>query len=77
MAPLTGTSLNPARSLGPALVSGNHRVLWVYLLAPPVGAALAAGIWRSVGPRVLTAKLFHDEHYPSVMGTDLPAMPSR
>ena len=39
--PLTGASMNPARSLGPALVSGQLQHLWIYLLAPLIGAALA------------------------------------
>ena len=39
---LTGTSVNPARSLAPAVLSGNLAGLWVFLLAPLVGAFLAA-----------------------------------
>lgn len=39
--PLTGASLNPARSLGPALVAGRLDVLWIYVLGP-IGGALAA-----------------------------------
>jgi glycerol uptake facilitator-like aquaporin len=38
----TGGSLNPARQFGPAVVSGETKFLWVYLLAPLVGAAVAA-----------------------------------
>jgi aquaporin NIP len=40
--PITGASMNPARSLGPGIVSGDLHAIWVYLLAPVVGAALAA-----------------------------------
>jgi aquaporin Z len=39
--PLTGASMNPARSIGPALVSGELADLWVFVLAPATGAALA------------------------------------
>lgn len=39
--PVTGASMNPARSLGPALVSGNLSMLWIYLLATPLGAMTA------------------------------------
>jgi aquaporin NIP len=46
--PVTGASMNPARSLGPALVSGELRHLWLYLLAPPVGAAIGALAYQLV-----------------------------
>jgi aquaporin NIP len=39
--PITGASMNPARSLGPALVSGDLHALWLYLVAPPLGAVVA------------------------------------
>ena len=39
--PICGASMNPARSLAPALVSGHLEHLWVYLLAPTIGALLA------------------------------------
>jgi aquaporin NIP len=52
--PISGASMNPARSLAPALVSGNFHALWVYLVAPLLGSALAVPLWRmtrgSCGP---------------------------
>jgi len=46
--PITGASMNPARSLGPALVSGDLHALWVYLLAPLVGAAVGGFAYQFV-----------------------------
>ncbi len=42
--PVTGASMNPARSIGPALASGQWADLWIYLSAPVVGAALAVTV---------------------------------
>lgn len=44
--PMTGASMNPARSLGPALVSGELGSLWLYLAAPGIGALLAVALCR-------------------------------
>ena len=44
----SGGSLNPARQFGPAVVSGQTRFLWVYLLAPMFGAAIAAWLRRKI-----------------------------
>jgi len=44
--PISGASMNPARSLGPALVSADLESLWVYLAAPVVGALLGALVYR-------------------------------
>jgi len=46
--PITGTSVNPARSLGPAVIVGWQALsqLWVFWLAPIIGAIIAAVIWR-------------------------------
>ena len=44
--PLTGASMNPARSLGPALISGRMDGLWLYLVAPCVGAVLGGVVYR-------------------------------
>ena len=48
--PLTGTSVNPARSLGPALFAGGEPLahVWLFLLAPLVGAALAFLVVRAI-----------------------------
>jgi aquaporin Z len=54
--PLDGTSVNPARSLGPALFSGGTALghVWLFLVAPLVGAAIAAGVARLLSPPALT-----------------------
>ncbi|MEC4020424.1 MIP family channel protein [Streptomyces sp. H27-D2] len=52
--PLTGTSVNPARSLGPALFAGGAALsqLWLFLLAPLIGGALAAVVHQFTHPLV-------------------------
>lgn len=46
----TGTSVNPARSIGPALFEGGQALadLWVFIVGPFVGALVAAGIWKVI-----------------------------
>ena len=48
--PFTGTSVNPARSLGPALLSGGIALqqVWVFILAPLVGGAIAAYVYKYI-----------------------------
>ena len=51
--PVTGASMNPARSLGPALLSLNFDEIWLYLSAPVVGTCLAWPVYRLIqGPDV-------------------------
>jgi MIP family channel proteins len=46
--PITGASMNPARSLAPAVVGQKMEHLWLYLTAPPLGAVLAVVVWRVI-----------------------------
>lgn len=43
---VTGASMNPARSLGPAVVAGDLGELWIYILGPLVGSAIGVGIYE-------------------------------
>lgn len=44
--PICGASMNPVRSLAPAIVSGHTEALWVYMIAPVAGAVLAIPLWQ-------------------------------
>jgi aquaporin Z len=48
--PITGTSVNPARSIGPAIFQGGEALsqLWLFIVAPFLGAALAAFAWKAI-----------------------------
>ena len=43
--PITGGSMNPARSIGPAVMSGNYEHLWIYIAATIIGAVIAAQVF--------------------------------
>lgn len=68
----TGTSLNPARSLAPAVLLPETAHLWAYLVGPLGGAVLAVAAFAPVPLETRTAKLFHDARYPTTMATTLP-----
>lgn len=77
-APLTGTSLNPARSLGPALLAPLLGPLPIYLLGPVLGGAAAVGVFTLMRDRhTVTAKLFHDSRHPGTLGHCLGARAAR
>lgn len=48
----TGTSVNPARSIGPAIFEGGKALsdLWVFIVAPLAGGTLAALVWKVISP---------------------------
>ena len=62
---VSGTSTNPARSFGPALISGNWNAWWVYWIGPFFGVLLAVGTYRITGrfwSNIAVAKLYYFEH---------------
>ncbi len=66
-APVSGTSTNPARSVGPSLVAGDWRGWWVYWLGPFLGTMLALAVGQFSWLRrfeVEVAKVYHFEHDP-------------
>jgi aquaporin Z len=46
--PICGASMNPIRSISPAIVSGHMEHLWIYVTAPIIGAALAIMAWKAI-----------------------------
>jgi MIP family channel proteins len=63
--PISGASMNPARSLGPALVSGTWTAQWVYLTAPFLGATIGALVYRwmrEVGKQPPSRSLLEEDH---------------
>jgi aquaporin Z len=63
-APISGMSMNPARSFSSALAAGDWNALWIYFSAPPLGMLLAAQLYlRFKGcDAVLCCKLHHENH---------------
>jgi aquaporin Z len=60
--PISGASVNPVRSLAPAVVSGTYDGLWIYLTAPFLGAILGWGLFRLFNPADEEAGLEEDEY---------------
>lgn len=71
-APISGMSINPARTLGSALLARDFAGLWIYFTGPPLGMLLAAETYtRRVGiHRVMCAKLHHPHGPGCVFGCD-------
>jgi aquaporin Z len=60
-ASISGTSTNPARSLGPAIISGNWNGWWVYWVGPVSGSCVALFACMRLAKRIEVAKLYHFE----------------
>ena len=76
-APLSGMSMNPARTFGSALLAGKFSALWIYFTAPPLGMLVAAEVFvRRMGiERIRCAKLHHPATGPCIFGCKRPAKP--
>ena len=57
--PLSGTSTNPARSLGPAVISGHWDGWWIYWVGPMIGSVAACLACSALAKRITVAKLYH------------------
>ena len=58
-APVSGTSTNPARTIGPALISGQWEGWWIYWVGPLFGTFAAVLIFSVLAKRIEVAKLYH------------------
>jgi aquaporin Z len=77
-APLSGTSMNPARTLGPAIFAHTARTLWIYFTAPPLGMLLAAELYvrRHGAEHVRCAKLHHPSNIRCIFRCRLMESPA-
>ncbi|MGE5814971.1 MAG: MIP/aquaporin family protein [Acidobacteriota bacterium] len=57
--PISGTSTNPARSLGPAVISGQWEGWWIYWVGPSVGSIAACLVCSALAKRITVAKLYY------------------
>ncbi len=67
-APVSGTSTNPARTLGPAVIAGNWHGWWVYWIGPLIGTLLAIAAYKLAGwerRMIEVAKVYHFDHDPT------------
>ncbi|CAN0877333.1 unnamed protein product [Linum grandiflorum] len=62
--PITGASMNPARSIGPAVASGVYDNLWLYILAPVLGALAAAMVYSGLRVPVVPDNNVNDQGKP-------------
>jgi aquaporin Z len=75
-APVSGMSMNPARTLAAALAGGGWTGFWIYVVAPPLGMLLAAELYvrRRGLARVFCAKLHHDNRHRCIFACNFGAL---
>ncbi len=62
--PISGASMNPARSIGPAVVSGDLHALWLYIVAPVIGASVGGLAYQFVRGEQTRPAEFHEAPVP-------------
>ena len=75
-APISGMSINPARTLGSAVPARAFRGLWIYFTAPPLGMLAAAGLYTAAHGHVFCCKMSHSEG-PCIFRCEIGRMPGR
>jgi glycerol uptake facilitator-like aquaporin len=72
--PISGASVNPARALGPDIVSGDYSSLWIYLTAPFIGAIIGWGLYRffSMGEDDVEVEIDDEDEFEAEID-ELPA----
>jgi aquaporin Z len=76
-ASISGISTNPARSFGPAVVSGQWQAWWIYWAGPMLGALLASLACSVLAKRITVAKLYHfDSESDRLLRRNAPAVPN-
>jgi aquaporin Z len=74
-APISGMSMNPARSFGSAFSAANWTAIWIYFTAPSLGMLMAAELHvRSGAAKVLCAKLHHHNHERCIFRCNFPTL---
>ncbi len=78
-APLSGMSMNPARTLGSAVPAKAFRGLWIYFTAPPLAMLAAAGLYATLtgAEHIYCAKLNHEGHAPCIFNCRVDQIPGR
>jgi len=71
-APLSGMSMNPARSFASAAGAGQWQALWLYFTAPPLGMALGAAVAKRLRATTACPKLYHPDSQPCIFCGHLP-----